>query len=79
MIQHDYPALIDYIREQTGSPTISYVGHSQGNFMMFGLLATQPHYNDVIKPFIALSPVVYTSKFKAILIWFKPFKDQLLK
>jgi len=78
MVDEDLPTVIEYIRTVTQKPTISYIGHSQGNFMMLSLLATQPHYSDVIKPFIALSPVVYTSQFKAILMWGYPFRKHLL-
>lgn len=38
---------------------MSYIGHSQGTIMMFGLLASKLQYNDVIKPFVALSPVSF--------------------
>jgi len=57
MIEFDQPAVIDYILETTGRKTVGYAGHSQGTLTMFGLLSTQPKYNDIIKPFIALAPV----------------------
>lgn len=57
MIANDLPATIDYVLSVTKTQTVAYVGHSQGTTIMFGLLATHPKYNDVIKPFIALAPV----------------------
>lgn len=58
MIEYDMPALVDYILKVTGHPTLAYVGHSQGTAIMFGLLATKPKYNNLVKPYIALAPVV---------------------
>ncbi|KAI1307599.1 Lysosomal acid lipase/cholesteryl ester hydrolase [Halotydeus destructor] len=57
LIKYDLPATIDYVRKETDSETVGYVGHSQGSLIMFGLMATQPKYSDIIKPFIAMAPV----------------------
>ncbi len=38
---------------------MGYIGHSQGTIMMFGLLSSRLKYNQIIKPFIALSPVSF--------------------
>lgn len=57
MIKYDVPATIDYILKETGHENLAYIGHSQGTLIMFGLLSTQPKYNDLVKPFIALAPV----------------------
>lgn len=63
IIKYDMPALIDYIRSTTKSPTVGYIGHSQGNLVMFGLLASQPKYNQLVKPFIGISPVGFFVEF----------------
>jgi len=60
-VNKDLPAFIDYILEKTGKSTLSYIGLSQGSVAMFGLLSTQPDYNNKIKPFIALAPAVKVS------------------
>ncbi|KAI1282160.1 Lipase member M [Halotydeus destructor] len=65
MIKYDLPSTIDYVRNHTQSETIAYVGHSQGTVIMFGLLSTQPKYNDIIKPYIALAPVTTCSHIKS--------------
>lgn len=57
MIKYDMPAVIDYILRVTGRPRLGYIGHSQGVSIMLGLLSSQPRYNDLIRPFIALAPV----------------------
>ncbi|CAG2165664.1 unnamed protein product [Oppiella nova] len=59
MIDYDLPAMISYIQKETQKEQLSYIGHSQGTIMMFGLLASQPHYSNIIKPFIAMSPVPF--------------------
>lgn len=78
MIVNDLPAQIEYIKKATKKKTISYIGHSQGNYMMLALLSLRPEYSNTIKPFIALSPVSFFTKFEAPLVYFKYFKRQLL-
>ena len=62
VIEHDLPNTIDYILKKTQRKTLGFVGHSQGNLVMFGLMATQPKYNDMVKPFIALAPITTLDK-----------------
>ena len=57
MIKYDLPETLDYIKKYTNATKLAYVGHSQGTHIMFGLLATQAKYNDLIEPYIALAPV----------------------
>ena len=64
-IEYDCPAFIEYIRKTTHSPTVGYVGHSQGCLIMFALLSIKPIYNQVVKPFIALSPVTTVGHIKS--------------
>lgn len=73
MIKYDMPAIISYILKKTNSSTVSYVGHSQGCQIMFGLLSTQAKYNALVKPFIALSPVTTVGNVKSPL---KALADQ---
>lgn len=61
LVDHDLPALLDFVLKNTGKETLGYVGMSQGSNAMFGLLATKPEYNDKIKPFIALAPALKIS------------------
>ncbi|KAI7686474.1 hypothetical protein SSS_02845 [Sarcoptes scabiei] len=67
MIEEDLPAIIDFVLERTNSSTLAYVGHSQGSFIMLGLLSTKPIYSTRIKPFIAISPVFYLTKVDTLL------------
>lgn len=55
----DVPTVVDYVRRETGRPTVGYVGHSQATFSIFALLAARPSYADVIEPVVAVAPVAY--------------------
>ncbi|KAG9509228.1 Triacylglycerol lipase 1 [Fragariocoptes setiger] len=55
----DTPATLNYIRDLTHANKIGYVGHSQGTFAIFALLADRPHYADLVEPIIAICPVAY--------------------
>ncbi|KAI1288019.1 Lipase 3 [Halotydeus destructor] len=55
---HDMPTMVDHILETTGQKRLGFVGISQGNTVMFGLLASRPEYNSKIAPFVAITPVV---------------------
>lgn len=62
MIEHDLPATIDHILQVTSRKSLAYIGMSQGTAIMFGLLSSKVDYNDKIKPYIALAPLVrYTN------------------
>lgn len=61
----DLPAVIDFIRSQTNSPTVAYVGHSQGVLTLLCLLSSRKEYNHVIKPFIAMAPVAVLRNMKS--------------
>ena len=67
MIAIDVPETIDYILKKTGKSQLSYIGHSQGTLIMFGLLSSQPQYNDIVKPFIALAPVTSVDESSSVL------------
>ena len=57
--QYDLPAVIQLVQKVTGQQKVAYIGYSQGTIMMFALLAEQPHYATIIKPFIAWAPGLF--------------------
>lgn len=61
MARYDLPKAIAAIRQRTNSPTINYVGHSQGGTVLVALLATQPQYNQIISHAGLLAPFILTS------------------
>lgn len=58
---YDLPAMVDYVREQTGYSKIAYIGHSQGNAMAFIALSKWfvPELGDKLSYFAALAPAVF--------------------
>ena len=56
IIEYDLVSQIEYILGVNGHNKMGYIGVSLGCTIMFGLLATKPKYNEIIRPFIALSP-----------------------
>ena len=61
-IKYDAPATIDFIVNHTQKSEIAFIGLSQGATILLGLMATEPRFNDIIAPFIALAPVVNIKK-----------------
>lgn len=55
---HDLPAIIDFIRAETGRNKISYIGHSQGTAQLFAGASLDPEYfSSRINCFMAFGPV----------------------
>ena len=55
---HDIPNSIDYILETTSSPSLAYIGFSQGTAQAFATLSIHPPLNSKISLFIALAPAM---------------------
>ena len=55
----DLVSIIDYIKRETKSDKIAYVGHSMGTTIMFRLAANQQAYVEAsISTFVGLGPVI---------------------
>ena len=76
MIHIDLPLMIDYILATTKSDTLTYIGYSQGNILMFALMSENDHYQQLVKPFISLSPSWFLNA-RTYLINFKRFVPYL--
>ena len=61
IIEYDVSSMIDYVLKVTDKKQLGYIGISQGNTILFGLLASHPEYNAKLKPFIAIAPVTVTN------------------
>ena len=57
MGQYDVPATVDYVLAQTGKKALTWIGHSQGNMVMFAQLAENPDFAEKINLFVPLAPV----------------------
>lgn len=56
---HDYPAVIDYVREQTNNTKVFVVGHSQGTTGLMTLLSEKPEYNEYVAAASLLAPIAF--------------------
>lgn len=58
---YDLPAMVDYVRQETGFDKIAYIGHSQGNATAFIALSRWfiPELGTKISYFAALAPAVF--------------------
>ncbi|KAJ2709398.1 hypothetical protein H4S00_006662, partial [Coemansia sp. D1744] len=52
----DVPATVDYILEETGAQSLTYIGFSQGTTQMFMALSRNRGLNSKVNHFIALAP-----------------------
>lgn len=77
LIAFDLPDTIDFVRKYTKKSKIGFVGHSQGNQIMFGLLSSRPEYAAIIEPFVALAPVAFTKHIKSPIRLFTGFEPIL--
>lgn len=61
LARYDLPAMIDYVRAQTGYDKIAYIGHSQGNATAFLALSrwSRPELGEKLSYFGALAPAVF--------------------
>ena len=56
LAEKDLPALIDFVLSANGSPSLKYVGHSQGTYLLMHLLSFLPEYNRKIDIGVLLTP-----------------------
>ncbi|XP_031565885.1 gastric triacylglycerol lipase-like [Actinia tenebrosa] len=57
MAKYDLPAMINYVTNITGQPTLYYVGHSQGTMIGFIGFGRNPELIKKVETFYALAPV----------------------
>ncbi|KAH9528018.1 Alpha/beta-hydrolase lipase region, variant 3 [Dermatophagoides farinae] len=69
--------MIDYILATTTSDTLTYIGHSQSNILMLALMSENDHYQQLVKPFIALSPTWHLTHVRSNLVFFNLFEPYL--
>ena len=57
-VRYDVPAVLDYVRRETGHDRVNWVGHSLGGMLMFAFLETQPR-PERIANFVAMGAAVH--------------------
>lgn len=58
MAIYDYPAVIDYVRNETGNDNVFIIAHSQGTTMLMTLLSELPEYNHFVAAASLMAPVI---------------------
>ncbi|XP_049280497.1 lipase 3-like [Anopheles funestus] len=56
---YDIPAMVDYIRSNTSSDTVHYIGHSQGGTVFLVMASMRPAYNKKFASVHLLAPAAY--------------------
>jgi lysosomal acid lipase/cholesteryl ester hydrolase len=56
-IRYDVPAILDYVKHDSGFDRVNWVGHSLGGMLMFGFLETDPH-PERIANFVAMGSAI---------------------
>jgi len=56
---YDIPAVVNYILQTTGQPSLYYIGHSLGGQQVFITLTLRPEMNSKIRTIFALAPAPY--------------------
>jgi pimeloyl-ACP methyl ester carboxylesterase len=78
MSEHDLPAVIQYVAQQTGQK-VNYIGHSEGTTIMFAALSRRdPAVTANLNKFVALAPAVFLQHSSSIVVeiggWIKAGK-----
>jgi lysosomal acid lipase/cholesteryl ester hydrolase len=60
-IRYDVPAVLEYVRKETGHDRVNWVGHSLGGMLMFAFLETQPQ-PERIANFVAMGAAVHLAE-----------------
>lgn len=68
MAEFDLPANVDYVLNQTGHKTLSYIGHSQGTIQAFAGFSLYKELQAKVNFFGALAPVAYVNHEKSVLL-----------
>ena len=77
--EHDYPAEIDYVLDNTGNSDLFFVGYSMGTTQYMVFLSEKPEYNDKIRAGFLLAPPVFMGNaFAGILEALSPIADRLV-
>lgn len=56
---YDIPVMIDFVLNQTASPKLFYVGHSQGTTSILVLLSKRPEYNQKVIQVHLFAPAAF--------------------
>lgn len=82
MADHDVPAIVDYVLNATGQPSLHYVGHSQGFAIVSAHLATDERFAGKISEVFGVAPV-WTNGYSwgpaVVLSYKRPYYEFIIK
>jgi pimeloyl-ACP methyl ester carboxylesterase len=58
LMRYDVPAILDYVRRDTGHDRVNWVGHSMGGMLMFPYFELEPTSHDRIANFVAIGSTI---------------------
>ena len=58
LMRFDVPAILDYVKRETGRDRVNWVGHSMGGMLMFPYLELEPSAHERIANFVAMGSTV---------------------
>lgn len=64
---YDYPAVIDYVRDETNNSKVFIIGHSQGTTTLMTLLSEKTEYNQKVAAASLITPVGYLNNSDSLL------------
>lgn len=58
LMRYDVPAILDYVRRETGHDRVNWVGHSMGGMLMFPYFELDPSAHQRIANFVAMGSTI---------------------
>ncbi len=74
----DIPSVVQYVKGNTSTSKVHYVGHSQGTAVMFVQLSKNPSFSGNLSSFTAISPITRIGDAKTAYREFVAIFDPLL-
>src|SRR5262249_19006761 len=58
LMRYDVPAILDYVKRETGHDRVNWVGHSMGGMLMFPYMEVEPGSQERIANFVAMGSTI---------------------
>src|SRR5689334_21216797 len=58
LMRYDVPAILDYVRRETGHDRVNWIGHSMGGMLMFPYLELDPDGGRKIATLVAMGSTI---------------------
>ncbi|CAK87989.1 unnamed protein product (macronuclear) [Paramecium tetraurelia] len=68
--KYDFKAIVNHVKRASQKEKVIYIGHSQGSTQAFAYLSNNIDFQENLKCFIALGPVIYIKNSKSVFLQF---------